>query len=77
MDGAQHWTTEFTTEFIAAYRDKPCLWKIIDKAYVNRNLKKGAYKTLVDMCKQHFPEANRDFVTKKIQSLRGSFRKEL
>lgn len=29
------------------------------------------------MCKSIYPEANRDFVVKKIQSLRGSFRKEL
>lgn len=29
------------------------------------------------LCKTIHPEANRDFVVKKIQSLRGSFRKEV
>ncbi|VEN58690.1 unnamed protein product [Callosobruchus maculatus] len=37
-----------------------------------------AYDKLVEYCKSSgLPEANRDFVVRKIQSLRGSFRKEL
>ncbi|KAL4085210.1 hypothetical protein QTP88_027069 [Uroleucon formosanum] len=36
-----------------------------------------SYDELVDLCKTVYPEANRDFVVKKIQSFRGSFRKEL
>jgi len=71
------WSTQFTTDFLAMYRANPCLWKISDKVYLNRNKKNEAYRQLVDFCKTQFPEANRDFVVKKIQSLRGSFRKEL
>lgn len=32
---------------------------------------------MVDLCKTVYPDANRDFVDKKIQNFRGSFRKEL
>ena len=47
------------------------------KLYLNRNKKSEAYAHLVFECKKRFPDANRDFVVEKIQSLRGSFRKEL
>lgn len=40
-------------------------------------MKNEAYKELVILCKRAYPDANRDFVVKKIQSIRGSFRKEL
>lgn len=43
----------------------------------NKNLKNKAYDQLIDLCKTVFPEANKDFVVKKIQNFRGSFRKEL
>jgi len=74
---SQGWTKAFTTEFISMYRDNPCLWKVSDKLYLNRNKKSEAYAHLVTECKKHFPDANRDIVVKEIQSLRGSFRKEL
>lgn len=32
---------------------------------------------MVDLCKTVYPDANRDFVVKKIQRFRGSFRKKL
>lgn len=51
--------------------------EIKSKEYLNKNLKSAAYDELIDLCKTIHPEANRDFVVKKIQGLRGSFRKEL
>ncbi|KAL5246352.1 hypothetical protein ACI65C_013760, partial [Semiaphis heraclei] len=39
--------------------------------------KREAYDELIKFCKKSIPEANKDFVIKKIQSFRGSFRKEL
>ncbi|KAJ8956003.1 hypothetical protein NQ318_006277 [Aromia moschata] len=54
----------------------PCLWKVKSKEYLNKNLKNEGYDKLVEFCKPIFSTANRDFVYKKIQSLRGAFRKE-
>lgn len=77
MADTRYWSKEFMTNFIEEYKSHPCLWKIKAKEYTNKNLKNEAYEKLVNMCKNVFPEANRDFVVKKIQSMRGSFRKEL
>ncbi|KAF5270362.1 hypothetical protein FQR65_LT05550 [Abscondita terminalis] len=77
MADARYWSKETITSFIEIYKSYPCLWKIKCKDYTNRNLKNAAYDKLVEFCKTINPEANRDYVVKKIQSFRGSFRKEL
>lgn len=77
MTDTRYWSKDFLSDFIEEYKSYPCLWKIRSKEYTNKNLKNEAYERLVTMCKNIYPEANRDFVVKKIQSLRGSFRKEL
>jgi hypothetical protein len=53
------------------------VWKVKRQEYKNRNLRDVAYSKMTGFCKQRgFPDADRDFVVKKkIQSLRGSFRK--
>lgn len=72
------WSVEAITGFIRLLRENPCLWKIKSKDYSNRNMKNKAYDELIDFCKTiGFTSADRDFVTKKIQNLRGAFRKEL
>ncbi|XP_047517415.1 uncharacterized protein LOC125057666 [Pieris napi] len=73
------WSVEAVTGFIRIYREHPCLWQVKNKsAYTNRNLKQKAYGELIEYSKNvGFTTANRDFVTKKIQNLRGAFRKEL
>ncbi|KAF6217089.1 hypothetical protein GE061_001442 [Apolygus lucorum] len=73
----RHTTKEFMTEFISIYREHPALWKTKSKEYVNRNLKNVGYDALIELYKKVDPDADRDLVSKKIQSLRGSFRKEL
>lgn len=71
------WSKELTTDFINKYRGYPCLWKIKSEEYKNRSLRDEAYRQIANFCKSRgFPEANREFVVRKIQSLRGSFRKE-
>lgn len=77
MADTRYWNKEFMIEFIEQYKSYPCLWKIKSKEYINKNLKNEAYEKLVALCKSVYPDANRDFVVKKIQSLRGSFRKEM
>lgn len=72
------WSRDLITDFINLYKSYPCLWKIKSEAYKNRNLRDEAYNKMTEFCRlRGFPNANRDFVVKKIQSLRGSFRKEL
>lgn len=64
-------------QFIDIYRKHPSLWKVKSNEYKNRNLKNKGYDELVEFYKQYEPKADRDTISKKIQSLRGSFRKEL
>lgn len=59
-----------------AYRNNTCLWKIKSKDYLNKDLKFEAYKQLVQICRKEHRTAGREFVVKKINSLRGSFRRE-
>jgi len=77
MSDTRYWSKEFTLQFIELYKQYPCLWKIKSKDYINKNLKREAYDELTKFCKTTIPEANKDFAIKKIQSFRGSFRKEL
>lgn len=67
---------ELLEEFLNAYRNSPCLWKIKSSDYLNKELKADAYRQLEAICQKEHPDANRDFVSKKINSLRGSFRRE-
>ncbi|XP_050303709.1 uncharacterized protein LOC126741360 [Anthonomus grandis grandis] len=68
---------EFLSDFINMYGDFPCLWKIKSKDYHNRQLKNKAYEELVNKLKEVDENASRETVIKKIDSLRGSFRREL
>ena len=46
--------------------------------YENINLKNPAYDKLIEFCKSAVcSNANKDFVIKKVQGTRGSFRKEI
>ncbi|KAI5734707.1 hypothetical protein M8J77_009713 [Diaphorina citri] len=76
MIDARHLSKKFLTEFIELYKSLPCLWKIKSKDYVDRNKKNAAYDLMVEKLREVDPEATRDVVTKKINSLRSSYRKE-
>lgn len=69
-------SVEFLTEFIRIYKSHPALWKIKSKEYANKYLKKNGYEELVQLCKSAISTADKDFVVRKINSLRGAFRKE-
>lgn len=68
---------EFLTEFIDLYRQNECLWKIKSKDYSDKQKKNAAYNILVEKLKEVEPEANKDMIVKKINSMRTCFRKEL
>ncbi|CAH0559891.1 unnamed protein product [Brassicogethes aeneus] len=77
MADIRHVTKEVLAEFIEIYRSHPALWKVKSKEYVNRNLKNLGYDALVEFYQKIDPNADRNLVSRKIQSMRGSFRKEL
>ena len=68
---------EFLTEFIHMYLEYPCLWKVNSKKYSDRVKKNLAYEHLARKLKEIDPDANKEKVVKKINSLRSCFRKEL
>ena len=70
------WSTKVVRELLTLYRTMPALWKVKTREYQNRNLRKECYEKLIAYCKTIFPEADKEFVNKKIQRLRRSFRKE-
>ncbi|XP_045138886.1 uncharacterized protein LOC123520565 [Portunus trituberculatus] len=66
----------FWSEFINLYKKSPCLWKISSFEYSNKTKKAAAYDILVNKLKEKDETATKDTVTKKINNLRSSFRKE-
>ncbi|XP_069675786.1 uncharacterized protein [Periplaneta americana] len=68
---------EFIAEFIDLYRQHDCLWKIKSRDYSNKQKKSAAYNILVRKLKEVYPQANKETVVKKVNSLRTCFRKEL
>lgn len=71
------WSKDSILHFIDMYRSLECLWKIKSKEYSNKHLKEKAYERLVEFCQSFDRTANKDTVTKKINNIRSSFRKEL
>jgi len=69
-------TRTVLTDFIEIYRNNPCLWKIKNKDYHNRDKKEAAYKLLVAKLKEIEPDADKAAVIRKINNLRSNVRKE-
>lgn len=69
-------SNEFWEEFINLYRQFPCLWDVKSKHYADRNLRNAATEKLVEKCKTINPQANKEFVVKKIHNFRCGFRRE-
>lgn len=67
---------KFFLEFVEIYKSHPALWKVKSKEYYDKNKKNAGYDLLVQKMKERNPAANRDTVTKKINNIRSTFRKE-
>jgi hypothetical protein len=52
---------EFLTDFIEMYKQQ---WNTKSKEYCNKNLKNKGYEALIAFCRNVYPLANREFVTK-------------
>ncbi|XP_014292526.1 uncharacterized protein [Halyomorpha halys] len=68
---------KFVTQVIEMYRELPCLWKRTDPYYHDKVKRNAAMDQLLELFKEQDPDITKDFVQKKIASLRGAFRKEL
>ena len=77
MSDIRAWSREFLTEFIELYKSLPCLWQVKSKEYSNKDKRNQAYAELIIKCKEVDRNVNKEFVTKKINSLRTVYRKEL
>lgn len=76
MGDLRNFSKQFIIEFIERYRSHACLWKIKSAEYSDREKKNKAYEDMVLKLKEADESATRDSVKKKIDSLRGCFRKE-
>ncbi|XP_014290591.1 uncharacterized protein [Halyomorpha halys] len=67
----------FLTKVIEMYRELPCLWNRADPHYNNKVKRDVALDQMLELFKEHDPNASKDTVQKKINTLRGCYRKEL
>lgn len=67
----------FILECIRVYKSLPALWNCKCKGYSNRQEKNEAYDVLIKKFREKYPESTREDVTRKINSLRTNFRKEV
>lgn len=77
MSDLRQCSREFLSEFIELYKTFPCLWQVKSKDYMDRDKKNQAYEIIIEKFKEIDPAATRETVTKKINSLRTVYRKEL
>lgn len=77
MSDLRHFSKAFMADFIQLYKSYPCLWKTKSSDYKDRNKKDTAYTVLLKKLQEIEPNATKKTVTAKINSIRGSFRREM
>ncbi|CAG4913747.1 unnamed protein product [Colias eurytheme] len=68
---------KFLIDCIRFYRELPSLWNMKSKEYHDRKKKSIAYDMLVNKFRERYPNATKEDVKRKINSLRTCYRKEL
>jgi hypothetical protein len=68
---------KFILECIKVYRSLPALWNVKSKDYSNRKKKNEQYEQLLRKYRERFPDADKEQLKQKLNSLRTNFRKEL
>jgi len=77
MSDLRQCSHEFLTEFIELYKSFPCLWQVKSKDYSDKHKKNLAYEELIKKFREVDSSANKETVSKKINSLRTVYKKEL
>ncbi|PIO22466.1 hypothetical protein AB205_0051050, partial [Aquarana catesbeiana] len=67
---------EFMGQFIDRYRDMRNLWEVKNPLYCNKPARKSSLEKLLQFVKMRVPDADIEFVEKKIGSLRSTYSKE-
>lgn len=68
---------KFILEFIEVYRSLSSLWDMTSKDYTNPGKKSEQYDVLVEKYREKYPNADKQEVVKKTNSLRTNFLKKL
>ncbi|KAG8276056.1 hypothetical protein J6590_073210 [Homalodisca vitripennis] len=68
---------DFLTTFIEEYRNLPCLWKVRSAEYSNKFKQGTAWEHLLQITKETIPNADTNFVKRKVYNFRAAFRKEM
>jgi hypothetical protein len=68
---------KFILECIEVYHSLPALWIVKSKKYSNRMEKNEQCERLLRKYIERFPDADKNQLIKKLNSLRTNFRKEL
>lgn len=76
MNSAKFMNPSILSEFIEAFRQYPCLWKIKCDEYRDRNKRDEALNNLLLLTRETIPTADLKFVKDRIESLKQSFRRE-
>lgn len=77
VDSAKFMNPSFLNDFIEAYRQYPCLWKVKSDEYRDRNKRDEALNNLLLMTRETIPGADIKFLKNRIDSMKQSFRREL
>lgn len=76
MSDLRQCSHEFLAEFIELYKSFPCLWQVKSKDYSDKHKKNLAYEELTKKFREVDSLANKETVSKKINSLRTVYKKE-
>ncbi|PIO26596.1 hypothetical protein AB205_0172590, partial [Aquarana catesbeiana] len=68
---------EFRGQFIDKYRDMRNLWEVKNPLCHNKPARKASLEKILEFVKMQVPNADINFVEKKIGSLRSTYKKEL
>jgi hypothetical protein len=67
----------FLAEFIEAFRQFPCLWKVKSEDLKNKLRRDEALQVLLAMVRTKVPNADLEFLQARIKSLKSCYRREL
>lgn len=67
----------FLRDFFDLYKEQECLWKLKSPSYHDKTARKRAMDILVGKFQVVKPDANEDYVKKKINNYRTSYKREL